>query len=241
MGKMAYFLYICSSSPFSILCLFLSGAYYIWPNFHHLSSSQPSPTGFFALPTETPPFSPPQCCGPLALLPWTAAPTSRVNSCSLSTKQLQLIFFYLLLLECSFSLSFPTYLHLLVLATCPSLLYLFFVSPLSPHFPCQVPAQDFGNENTAAMPGKFMACLFLLSTPAPKGKKGKDVLELWNLLDVEPCCVRLWNCTVIQMAYSEQLGSINTEILKYTDCTHFSCHRHQCRHVNKRVDECMDG
>lgn len=104
---------------------------------------------------------------------WTVAPTSRVNSCSLSTKRLQLIFLYLLLLECSFSLSFPTYLHLLVLATCPSLLYLFFFSPLSPHFPCQVPAQDFGNENTAAMPGKFMACLFLLSTPAPQWEEGQ--------------------------------------------------------------------
>lgn len=68
---------------------------------------------------------------------WASGSTHRVHSCSLSSKRLQLTFFYLLPMECSVSQSFPTYLHLLYLATCPSLLYLFFCGPLSPHFPWQ--------------------------------------------------------------------------------------------------------
>lgn len=64
------------------------------------------------------------------------------------------------------------------------------------------------------------ACFHCPPQP-PEGEKGKDVLELWNLVDVEPYCIRLGYCTVIRMAYSEQLGSIHIEILKYTDCTHF--------------------
>lgn len=47
------------------------------------------------------------------------------------------------------------------------------------------PDRDFGNENTAAMPGKFVAHLVLSSTPAPEGEKGKTVLELWNPVDVD--------------------------------------------------------
>lgn len=148
------------------------------------------PLGSLCCTWEGLPFCPPQCYGPspglwiLQAAPSGCTPAICVHSdCNLSFLLVPHGVFILPKLP---YLSPPSSFGNLTISLVPLLL-----CPLSPNFPCHVCVGDFGNENTAAITVKFMACLFLLSTPAPEGQKGKNVLEMWNLVDRGPYCVRL--------------------------------------------------